>query len=76
MALGTFNKLDLANKVDFVIAPLGDNGPIVNDDREIVQTMWDTVRATHSTDMPELHIKNLDKEQSYKWADALKDFVS
>ena len=62
------------NRVGMKMEPIGD-GPRATDDEDVVQTMWDAVRNTHSTDMEPLRFKNMNYAQSYKWADALKDFV-
>lgn len=68
MAFGQFNKLEIS------MEPLGDGSP-VKDDEEIVQIMWDAVRTTHTTNMKKLCFENMGFTDSYKWADALKDYV-
>ena len=36
--------------------------------------MWDAVRNTYSTDMRALTFKQMNYADSYRWADALKDY--
>ena len=67
MAMATRNELALK------MSPL-QNGRNVTDE-ECVQHMWDAVRETHSTDMRALTFKQMNYADSYKWADALKDYV-
>lgn len=69
MAFGQISKVEVTKE------PLGEQNRKVTDDEEIVQIMWDAVRDTHSTDMEPLRFNSLNYALSYKWADALKDFV-
>ena len=68
MAFGQRNELKLS------MTPLT-NGTLVDDDEDTVQTMWNSVRANYSTDMPALRFKQMGYQQSLKWSAALKDFV-
>ena len=68
MAMATRNQLALK------MSPL-QNGRDVDDEEECVQIMWNAVRNTYSTDMRALNFKQMNYADSYKWADALKDYV-
>ena len=69
MAFGQVNKVEVKSE------PVGNNGRSVDEDEEIVQIMWDAVRNTHSTDMQPLKFKEMNYANSFKWSDALKDYV-